>query len=124
MRHHAGMSAGAPGSRAISSKTRAGSRRSRRVFSSSTSSPQPRSPAAGADGPKAGTGPLRSATFEITNEVKVTVPDGARQIRVWMAMPQDDDPAQQVTRLKIDAPGAYRFTRDSEGSRVLYFEVS
>ncbi|PYM20279.1 MAG: hypothetical protein DMD81_02200 [Candidatus Rokuibacteriota bacterium] len=81
-------------------------------------------PAAGAEAPKPGTGPLRSATFEITNEVKVKVPDGAERVRVWMAMPQDDDPAQKVDRLRIKAPGLYRFTRDSEGSRVLYFEVS
>src|SRR5215813_12607697 len=45
MRHHAGMSAGAPGSRATSRKSSPGPRAERRKRSSSTSSPQPSSPA-------------------------------------------------------------------------------
>src|SRR5262245_57267829 len=44
------------------------------------------SPAA-AETAKPGTGPLRRATFEITNEVKVKIPDGAGLVRVWMALP-------------------------------------
>jgi len=73
--------------------------------------------------PKPGTGPLRTATFELRNEVKVKVPEGAQRIRMWMALPQDNDPAQQVRDLKIEAPFPYRFERDSEGSRVLYLET-
>src|SRR5215510_2844868 len=45
IRHHAGMSAGAPGSRAMSRKISPGRRAERRRRSSSTSSPQPSSPA-------------------------------------------------------------------------------
>src|SRR5438128_408895 len=70
-----------------------------------------------------GTGPLRQATFELRNEVKIKVPDGAGRLRVWMALPQDNDPAQQVRDLKIDAPYPHRIERDSEGSRVLYLEA-
>jgi transglutaminase-like putative cysteine protease len=77
----------------------------------------------GADTVKRGTGPLRHATFELRNEVKVRVPDGAHHVRMWMALPQDNDPAQQVRDLKIDAPYPYRIERDSEGSRVLYLEA-
>lgn len=69
------------------------------------------------------TGPLRKATFDIRNEVTVKVPEGARRVRMWLALPQEDDPAQQVRDLKIEAPVAYRFERDSEGSRILYLEA-
>ena len=72
----------------------------------------------------AGAQPLRQATFELRNEIKIKVPDGAQRVRVWVALPQDNDPAQQVRDLKIDAPYAYRFERDSEGSRVLYLEAA
>jgi transglutaminase-like putative cysteine protease len=68
--------------------------------------------------------PLRQATFELRNEIKIKVPDGAQRLRVWVALPQDNDPAQQVRDLKIEAPYAYRVERDSEGSRVLYLEAA
>ena len=66
--------------------------------------------------------PLRQATFELRNEIKIKVPEGAQRLRIWVALPQDNDPAQQVRDLKIEAPYAYRIERDSEGSRVLYLE--
>ena len=31
----------------------------------------------------------RSATFEARHELKVVVPDGAKRVRIWFAMPQD-----------------------------------
>src|SRR5262249_40926052 len=68
--------------------------------------------------------PPRQATFELRNEIKIKVPDGAQRMRVWVALPQDNDPAQQVRDLKIEAPYAYRIERDSEGSRVLYLEAA
>lgn len=67
---------------------------------------------------------VRQATFQLRNEVKVKVPDGAQRVRIWMALPQDNDPAQEVRDLKIDSPYTYRITRDSEGSRVLYVEAA
>src|SRR5947199_10235244 len=67
--------------------------------------------------------PLRQASFELRNEIKVKVPEGAQRLRVWVALPQDD-PSQQVRDLKIEAPYAYRIERDSEGSRVLYLEAA
>jgi len=67
---------------------------------------------------------VRQATFELRNEVKVKIPDGAQRVRIWMALPQDNDPAQHVRDLKIESPYAYRITRDSEGSRVLYVETT
>jgi len=65
---------------------------------------------------------LRRATFEVRNELKVLVPDGARRVRAWFAMPQDD-PAQQVSGFRVEAPYPYRIERDSEGNKVLYVEV-
>src|SRR6202008_2986592 len=64
---------------------------------------------------------LRKATFELKNEITVQVPDGAKRVRVWMALPQDD-PAQQIKNLKVEAPYPYRVELDSEGSKVLYLE--
>src|SRR4029077_11371654 len=65
---------------------------------------------------------LRKATFELKNEITVQVPDGAKRVRVWTALPQDD-PAQQIKNLKIEAPYPYRVELDSEGSKVLFLEV-
>src|SRR6266576_2459938 len=61
--------------------------------------------------------PLRKATFELKNEITVQVPEGTKRVRVWAALPQDD-PAQQIKNLKIDAPYPYRVELDSEGKRV------
>lgn len=65
---------------------------------------------------------LRKATFELKNEVTVQVPEGAKRVRVWAALPQDD-PSQQIKNLKIDVPYPYRVELDSEGSKVLFVEV-
>src|SRR5262245_55730428 len=64
---------------------------------------------------------LRKATFELKNEITVLIPDGAKRVRVWVALPQDD-PAQQIKNLKVDAPYPYKVELDSEGSKVLYLE--
>ncbi len=74
------------------------------------------------ESPKEGQPPLRHASFEMRNEVKVKVPDGAQRVRVWMALPQEED-AQQVSNMRIEAPYPWRIGRDSEGSRVLYLEA-
>ena len=80
-----------------------------------------RPPILAADSAKDGAPPLRHATFELRNEVKVKVPEGAKQIRVWMALPQEEE-AQQVSDMRIESPYPWRIGRDSEGSRVLYLE--
>jgi transglutaminase-like putative cysteine protease len=66
--------------------------------------------------------PLRKATFELRNEFAIQVPAGAKRVRVWTALPQDD-PAQQISNLKIEAPYPYRVELDSEGSKVLFLET-
>src|SRR5262249_11976668 len=64
---------------------------------------------------------LRKATFELRNEITVQVPEGAKRVRVWAALPQDD-PAQQIKNLKVEAPFPYKVELDSEGSKVMYLE--
>lgn len=64
-----------------------------------------------------------SATFEAQHELKVMVPDGAKQVRVWFAMPQDD-PYQSVRDFKVQAPGKHRVTTDSEGNKAVFLEVT
>jgi transglutaminase-like putative cysteine protease len=64
----------------------------------------------------------RSATFEARNELKITVPDGAKKLRAWFAMPQDD-PAQKVGGFKVESPFAHRITTDSAGNKAVYVEV-
>jgi transglutaminase-like putative cysteine protease len=65
----------------------------------------------------------RSATFEARHELKVVVPERARQLRVWFAMPQDD-PLQQVKNFKVEAPMPHCITTDSEGNKAVYLELS
>src|SRR3990172_9271264 len=71
---------------------------------------------------KEGVRPLRSAIFEVRHELKVMVPEGAKRVRIWFAFPQED-PAQQVRDLRVEAPYPYRVERDSEGNTVLYLEA-
>lgn len=37
-------------------------------------------------------GQPKRATFEITNALTVKVPEGARRVRVWLAVPQSEHP--------------------------------
>jgi hypothetical protein len=67
--------------------------------------------------------PLRSAIFEVRHELKVMVPEGAKRVRIWFAFPQEEDLAQQVRDLRVEAPYPYRVERDSEGNTVLYLEA-
>ncbi len=65
----------------------------------------------------------RSATFEARNEVKVLVPEGARSVRIWLALPQEE-PLQKVSTFKMEAPVSHRVTIDSEGNRIAYLELT
>lgn len=64
-----------------------------------------------------------SRTFETRNELVVHVPKGARQVRVWFALPRED-PAQTVKDLEIQSPYPHRIVRDSHNNRLLYVEAS
>lgn len=72
---------------------------------------------------QAQTGKPKTATFQARHELKVTVPEGAKKVRVWFALPQET-PQQTVTNLKVESPYPYRIERDAtEGSRFLYLEA-
>lgn len=73
---------------------------------------------------QARTGKSKSTTFDARHELKVTVPEGAKKVRIWFALPQEVT-QQQVANLKIESPFPYRVERDAtEGSRFLYVEAN
>src|SRR6058998_74509 len=65
---------------------------------------------------------VKSGTFDVRSEVKVHVPAGAHQVRLWIVLPQDD-PAQSIENLQIQSPYPYRMVTDSEGNKLLYIEA-
>lgn len=68
---------------------------------------------------------LPSATYRVTHSLVVKdIPEGARRVRVWFWLP-DDDEAQKVLDLQIrEAPPGTAVTRDpANGHRYLYAEV-
>lgn len=64
----------------------------------------------------------KSKTFEARHELKVAVPEGAKKVRIWFAMPQDD-PAQSVADFKVETKEAYTIEKDSEGNESIYVAV-
>lgn len=66
--------------------------------------------------------------FEARNDFAVTVPSGAKEVRAWFALPDDRDPMQEVSGLRIEtiAPAGMtattKETRDAAGNRFLYVE--
>jgi len=82
------------------------------VACTSTTKPAEQTPAA------------RQATFDVTHQIAVPIPAGAQSVRVWMTEPQEDH-AQSVRAFKVDSNGGrYRTTKDSEGNRYLYWEMT
>src|SRR5437868_5747944 len=66
----------------------------------------------------------KSLTFDARHELKVMIPEGAKKVRIWFALPQETS-QQQVANLKIESPLPYRIEREAtEGSRFLYVEVN
>ncbi|MBI3270585.1 MAG: transglutaminase domain-containing protein [Planctomycetes bacterium] len=106
----------------------AGALASAAALASCSNLPAP-APAAGggaaaptAAAPAAAIPAARKATFDVRHELAVTLPDGAKRVRVWFVLPQDD-PSQDVKDLKIEAPYPTRVTKDSENNKVLYLEA-
>jgi hypothetical protein len=64
----------------------------------------------------------RVATFEARQEFKITVPEGAKKIRLWCALPQEDA-ASKIGDLKIESPFKHSIEKDSEGNRILFIEI-
>ncbi len=65
----------------------------------------------------------KSATFQVRHELAVTVPDGAKEVKVWFAYPTDD-PAQTVKSMKIHSPYPHEITTDPNGNKMLFVKVT
>jgi transglutaminase-like putative cysteine protease len=63
--------------------------------------------------------PSRKARFSVRHEIEVKVPEGTNELRVWMALPQDDE-HEDLSNLAIDAPIPHEIRADGQGNRVLY----
>lgn len=64
----------------------------------------------------------KQASFHVTNVFTIKVPKGAKMVRIWFAVPQED--AYSVVRnLKVASDYAVHYDRDSWGNRVGYVDV-
>src|ERR1700727_814834 len=66
----------------------------------------------------------KQASFHISNVLSVKVPKGAKKVRVWFAVPQED-PYSIVTHFSVNMDGDYgvEYARDSWGNRVGYVDI-
>ncbi len=65
----------------------------------------------------------KRASFDISNAFTIKVPEGAKRVRVWFAVPQGDTESE-IRALKVEAPYPVRYGTDSYGNRVGYLEVN
>ena len=65
----------------------------------------------------------KSATFSAKNEFKITVPEGAKSVRAWFAMPQDL-PEQKVADLEIECSVPHKVVKDDHGNSYVYVEAA
>jgi transglutaminase-like putative cysteine protease len=78
-------------------------------------------PAMGAEVPPQTTAPEK-ASFCVTNEYKIQLPKGAKRVRVWFAVPQED--AESVIRdLSVSSEYPVHYYRDSWRNTVGYEEI-
>jgi transglutaminase-like putative cysteine protease len=70
------------------------------------------------------TTPPKQASFHISNVLTVKVPKGAKTVRVWFAVPQEDA-YSSVRNFDVNVSGDYgiRYARDSWGNRVGYLDI-
>lgn len=64
----------------------------------------------------------KQASFQIKNEFKVQPPKGAKTIRMWFAVPQEDA-ASEIREFRVTAAFPVQYFRDDWGNRVGYAEV-
>lgn len=65
----------------------------------------------------------KRASFAINHAFTLKVPEGARRVRVWFAVPQGDAESE-IRGLKVEAPYPVRYGTDSYGNKVGYLEVN
>ena len=65
----------------------------------------------------------KQTSFRIKNEFKVQPPKGAKTVRMWFAVPQEDA-ASVVREFRVTADFPVHYFRDDWGNRVGYAEVN
>ena len=63
-----------------------------------------------------------SGTFQVENGIRVAVPPGSKQVRIWFPLPRAEDD-QVVSGEQIDAPAGWREASDNQGNRYVYAAV-
>jgi hypothetical protein len=64
----------------------------------------------------------KQASFHVTNVFTVKVPKGAKTVRVWFAVPQEDA-YSAIRNFTVAGDYAVRYDRDSWGNRVGYVDI-
>jgi transglutaminase-like putative cysteine protease len=75
------------------------------------------------DGAASNTVQPKHASFQIKNEFKVQPPKGAKMVRMWFAVPQEDA-ASAIHAFRVTADFPVQYFRDDWGNRVGYAEVN
>lgn len=68
-------------------------------------------------------GQPQHASFAVQNVLTLKVPQGAHQVRIWFAVPQENT-YTAVSEFTADAPFHVEYRNDSWGNRVGYLEVA
>src|SRR5260370_13744908 len=63
----------------------------------------------------------KKAVFKVKNVFTVNVPKGAKAVRIWLAVPQEDAQSS-IRNWTLATEGAIHFNTDSWGNRVAYLE--
>jgi transglutaminase-like putative cysteine protease len=66
----------------------------------------------------------RTGVFEARHAIDVIVPEGTRELQLWVALPQKDDDWQRVKDLNVDAPFAHEVRTDADGNEFLYLSAT
>jgi Transglutaminase-like superfamily len=74
-----------------------------------------------ADTPKST--PAKQASFHISNVFTIKVPKGAKTVRAWFAIPQEDN-YSSVRNFNVASDYPIRYDKDSWGNKVGYVEIS
>jgi hypothetical protein len=65
--------------------------------------------------------PAKKTSFKVKNVFTINVPKGAKTVRVWFAVPQEDAQSS-IRNLVLSTEGDARFETDSWGNRVGFIE--
>jgi len=65
----------------------------------------------------------KQASFQVRNEFKVQVPKGAKTVRMWFSVPQEDA-VSVIREFSVAADFPVHYYRDDWGNRVGYAEVN